>query len=327
MKLPLGTGAKYGLIGLRATTNLAAPLDLGGGFLALPGGALELPAHWREWVGTIRTDTIHDASLLLVAVGPSQHPEVLDGENQTLTSRVDALFFGLLAAARPSFEGAGSRISGANVEGRIEVRTLGETIRVVRPDGFPWTPIDEELLRRAAHLANAIETFPRRPPANRFLLSRTLDTFFETFTERRLDERIHQFVRAVDGITRAKGNADFRDRCRTLMEGDTEVCRELYLIRNATEHFRFWSAELEPQLSPREDFHRLFRRAHEAEVLARYAVTRVLDRPDLWAALADDQVTAFWKKPEKERVAAWGERLDLVAAMREFDTSFVPEGT
>ncbi|BDG08212.1 hypothetical protein [Anaeromyxobacter paludicola] len=324
MKLPLERGAKYGLIGLNATTNVKAPLDLGNGFLAVPGNALDLPDYWRKWLGTLRTDEIQEASLLLVAVGASERPKVLDRENETLTSRVDALFSGLLIAARPSFEGTGSRISGANVDGTIDVRSLGETVRVVRPDGFGWAHIHEGELRRAAELALRIEAFHTQPPTNRFLLSRTLATFFKALTERVLDERIHQFVRAVDGIIRSSGNREFRDRCRTLMTGDTDVCRELYLIRNATEHFRHWSADLEPQLPPREDLHRLFRRAHESEALARYAVTRVLDRPDLWGTLADDQVTAFWNKPEDERIAKWGERLDLAAAMEGFNTCFLP---
>lgn len=325
MKLPLQPTQKYGLIGLNATTNLDAPLDLGDGFFALPGGALELPAHWRKWVGTIRTDAIHEASLVLVAVGPSERPEVLDAENQRLTRRVDALFSGLLAAARPSFEGAGTRISGAHADGRIDVRSLGETIKVVRPPGFPWTPIDETTLRRAAFLAHRIELFQARPVANRFIQTRTLFTFFDAFTERYIDERIHQFVRAVDGITRAKNNMDFRDRCRTLVRGDTEVCRELYLIRNATEHFRWWSSDLDIQLPAHEDNQRGFQRTHEAEALARYAVTHVLDCQDLWPVLADDQVSAFWKKPDEERAALWGERLDLMASMREFSTELVPD--
>jgi hypothetical protein len=48
MTLPIARGEKYALIALDAGTELREAVDLGDGCVALPGGAFELPPHWKE---------------------------------------------------------------------------------------------------------------------------------------------------------------------------------------------------------------------------------------------------------------------------------------
>jgi hypothetical protein len=44
----------------------------------------------------------------------------------------------------------------------------------------------------------------------------------------------------------------------------------------------------------------------------RFAVRRVLDEPTLTCTFMDDvAIEAFWHQPDHERVATWGNRLDL----------------
>ncbi len=61
MNFPIATGEKYALIALNAGTEIREPVDLSDGYLALPGGAFDLPLHWKESLGTIRTKAIERA--------------------------------------------------------------------------------------------------------------------------------------------------------------------------------------------------------------------------------------------------------------------------
>ena len=40
---------------------------------------------------------------------------------------------------------------------------------------------------------------------------------------------------------------------------------------------------------------------------------------------ADDQIDAFWAKPETERAAIWGRTFDLAAALAEFQPMHIPD--
>src|SRR5690242_8356736 len=56
--LPVGSGEKYALIALNAATDIQSALDHGGGFSALPRGSIVLPEHWKQWLGSTRSERI-----------------------------------------------------------------------------------------------------------------------------------------------------------------------------------------------------------------------------------------------------------------------------
>ncbi len=184
--------------------------------------------------------------------------------------------------------------------------------------------ITADHLRRAAGLAaNLKDLFTDR----RMLRMRlAVNTFLLAFSEDGLPGRIHQFVRAVDGLTRVtrRGRTRFKERCELFVGREqAEVCYELYVIRSNVEHFQDPSAEL-PDLDGREDIVRGYRRAHEAEALARYCLAHLIEDRRLWAHFADDQIDLFWAKPADERERVWGARLDLAAAVALFNPAYVP---
>ncbi len=154
-----------------------------------------------------------------------------------------------------------------------------------------------------------------------------VNAFLRGLSERYPSERIHQFVRVVNGLTRVtrRGRDRFKERCRILVRPENvESCYELYVIRSNVEHFQEPSQDL-PVLSPRDDILRAYRRTHEAEALARYCMAHLLENKDLWRNFADDQVDAFWARPEEERAAMWGSPLDLGEALASFRPDHVPD--
>ncbi len=136
MDFPVALGEKYALIALDAGAELQEPLVLGGGYLAVPRGAFDLPSHWKEWLGTIRTKAIERAHLVLMAKAASDRPSVLDAENQHLQQRVSNLYWGLLASGRVRVSGAGTQLTGSHDEDGIDVRQVGDLDRIISVYGL-----------------------------------------------------------------------------------------------------------------------------------------------------------------------------------------------
>ncbi|QOJ12472.1 MAG: hypothetical protein HRU74_10575 [Chthonomonadaceae bacterium] len=52
--------------------------------------------HWKEWLGPLRLEDLHEADLFIVAHAPSDKPDILDAEHYDLMSKAGMLFSGLL---------------------------------------------------------------------------------------------------------------------------------------------------------------------------------------------------------------------------------------
>lgn len=325
MTLPVARGEKYALIALDAGTELREPVELGGGLLALPRGAFELPPHWKEWLGSIKAEAVERAHLKLIAKAPSASPAVLDAENQQLQRQVSNLYWGLLAAGKVRVSGAGTQLTGSHREDGVDVRQVGDLDPIISVHGILADRVTEDHLRRAAALADGLAHLFDDPKMLRMRMA--VNTFLSAASIPQLGDRIHQYVRVVDGLTRVtrRGRDRFKERCRTLvMPGSLDACYEMYVIRSNVEHFHEPSQDL-PPLARREDLLRGYRRAHEAEALARHCMAHLLLNEPLWEHFADDRVDAFWAKPEPERSTIWGEPFDLAAALAGFRPEHVPE--
>jgi hypothetical protein len=329
MDLPLNPGDKYALIALEVPTpDFDGSIDLGGGLVALRGGSLRVPEHWREWIGSIESDAIEQARLLLLARQRSQRPDVLDNENLELQHRTEWLFWGLLATGAFRWGRPGTQLSGANVNGEISVRQRATLPMVFTLPGVRPERVSQVHLRRAAALAtNLGELMERRRMLRRVKLA--MRTFWFAFAEPDLGQRIHQFVRVVsDGFAKAFGAADFKRRCEAFLVNAKVARRQLYLIRNNAEHFNAPERRL-GRLPRRRALERAYLRAHQAEALARHCVARFIERPKLWSVYMNEtRLDAFWKQQVRALSQAWGPRLDLNAALATFEPRWVPdEGT
>jgi len=328
MNLPVPANHKYGLIALDGAAAFEDPLDLGNGYFALPRGLLELPLHWKEWLGTIRTDRIERAGLVILATVPTEQPDVLDRDNEVAGRRVDNLFWGLLAAGHLRFEGEGTRLSGAHGRDGIDVRQESRTMLVLRLSGIRTSYVSEADCRRAAFLAAQVTTLLGSPGMRPLKLA--LRTFMLGFSENDLGQRIHQFVRAVaDGIANSWRNDEFKRKARLFVgdrRDDTETCRQLYVMRSNAEHFNEPDERIEPRLPVRDGLLRGYRRAFEAEFLARYCFARVLERPNLWQYfVSKERLNTFWALESNVRAELWGPLMDLTAALSSFDSALVPD--
>ena len=103
-------GEKYALIGL--TTRIEQPIpfrELVSGLWAWTDRTLELPAHWREGIGSIRSKEIESCNLVFLSKWASRSPDVL----KQLQDRVCGFYNGtafVAGLARPAKPKAAARL-------------------------------------------------------------------------------------------------------------------------------------------------------------------------------------------------------------------------
>jgi hypothetical protein len=154
--------------------------------------------------------------------------------------------------------------------------------------------------------------------------------FLAGIRERNLDERLHQFVRALDGILRLPANGgqpQFVHRCRLFTEfyGQSAVLREMYRFRNTFEHLNDWrGAAGQAPVVPDERTAAL--RAYQAEILARRVFQRLFSNPDILRRFeTDEDIDGFWAAQGSHQRVVWGPSFNLEEASRGFRWRLAPD--
>jgi hypothetical protein len=90
-----------------------------------------------------------------------------------------------------------------------------------------------------------------------------------------------------------------------------KTLEEVFDTRSKAEHVHN-ALDLFDGSTEEEKIQSLFRRARQADVLARFAYRTALSRDELLSVFRTDTATAaFWSKDEKARLRMWGARLNL----------------
>ena len=108
---------------------------------------------------------------------------------------------------------------------------------------------------------------------------------------------------------------DFAHRCQTFARVPTrsKTLRQLYELRNHVEHMHEASLLL-PGSSERQRFDLADHRTRQADLLARFALWRVLTCEALFQHYKSDaDIAAFWRLQDGERRAIFGKPMDLDA--------------
>ena len=136
-------------------------------------------------------------------------------------------------------------------------------------------------------------------------------------------ERIHQFVRCVEGVVRPrKGTTrkDFVTAVQSVLTNDhRKELEEMFGIRSADEHLHDPMEEISGN-NPDARERVLLHRAAEAEAIARSFLTSVLENPKLRASRfpVDANAEAYWSE---EDTLLWGMPLDLSLDVQDMTTS------
>ena len=172
---------------------------------------------------------------------PSTAPNVTDAESQDCARRLNAWWYALLIhVGIDSREG----IMTFGGRGKLEV----EVPRIQVPDTayrHRHAPLERITPSIVASAKDAADQLIEIHPVVLWLGSLASDEASEPSSagarEAELDERLHQFVRTLDGILRLPANAgqaQFMHQCQVFASGHgiAELLRQMYRLRNSFEH-------------------------------------------------------------------------------------------
>jgi hypothetical protein len=296
---------------------------------ALTDANIEVPEHWQKWLGSIRAGDIKNCTLFLLSKMPSKAPGVLDGENETLIRRAKDYFYGLQLASNFAVGARPVLLSGACVNGEIDVRQQQDWealyVSVIRP----YPPILAEEILQGARLADAIEALSTAElPGGTWRLFRTLDVYLQARTISEAIDRIHQYCRCIDGlILSAAGNAKKQFQSRThifIGSRHHEVMARLYDVRSDVEHLH---EHRHLETFDRQARLELVQMEATVEFIARNCLARIVGNAVLWPHFANTKALgAFWNLEEPERQRIWGPPMNIADALIHYDPQLIDNG-
>ena len=292
-------------------------LELGPNLWTVTALDLKIAEHWAGWLGSITMDELREASLVLYTTIISAKPQILDDENEQLTKTLDYILYGLLLQGVPVYF-KGFSLKGANVGGDVDVRQFSQLKDYPPTYELPeFRPGARELegatvvARRLRQINEGKESWAR--------IRRGLRALFQGSGMSDGGDRLHQFVRALEALVRPDiGNtrkqfAHRIDQTFVLANAETrDTLLQIFDLRSHVEHVHSVLDALGGDEKVR--IATANRRTRQVDVLARFALRRVLESDDLFNRFKTEAgIEEFWQLPDADRVAAWGDRLDLGA--------------
>jgi hypothetical protein len=326
----IADGEKYALIGLSVRMEgrlLSGPIN--GTLSVLVDTAFAMPDHWREWVGSIRSEELADCNLFLLSKMRSSTPDVLDAENQALVQRVWNFYTGLLLASPFAAAHRPVVLTGSRRDGEIDIRQQQDLDSPVPCEFRPYPPVKPDDIRLAAQLGVNLSAIGATPPAGGpWRLFRTLHVYTEARTAPDILDRLHQYSRCIDGlILPAAGETKRQFKSRTeLFIGPRhhDMMGEIYDVRSAVEHLhenRYLEGfDRETRLD-------LLKKEAVAEYVARASLARIVGDSSLWPNFANTTaLSAFWALPDVDRRRIWGSPINPLDALADFNPAMIHDG-
>ena len=318
---------KYALIGLNVNVDEHLPRgQITPNVWVLVDTAFNVPAHWQESLGSVRSREVEGCNLFLLSKMASATPDVLDAENQKLQRCVAEFYVGLLLASTFAPAHRPVMLTGSRRDGEIDVRQHQDFDTPVPCIFRRYPPVVPEDMRLATQLGEKLATLAMTPPAGgNWRLSRTLDLYTRTRTTSDILDRIHQYCRCVDGLILpdvGKTKQQFRSRTELFIGPQHhDMMGELYDIRSAVEHLH--------ENRYLEDFDRatrleLVKKEAIVEHIARTSLARIVEDEALWPHFANTTSLAkFWALAAADRQRIWGDAIDPLRAIADFDPKYI----
>ena len=323
-------GEKYALVGLGVNQEGEAPPEqIAPDLWVLTNTTFDVPGTWREWLGSIRADEVAGCNLFLVSKVASATPGVLDGENQALERRVGNFYVGLLLSAMFSPADEPVMLTGAREDGEVGVRQHSNLDRPLPQVILPYPPVTADDILLGAELGEKLGAMQAAMgPDGHSRLFRTLHIYVQTRAMEEPLDRIHQYCRCIEGlILPAVGKTKRQFKCRSeLFVGPThhELMGALYDVRSRVEHLHE-NVYLEPfDRDVRLD---LVKKEAIIEYIARTALVRIISNEALWPHFVNTAaLKAFWALSRDERREHWGDPIDPMVSIAEFDPDHLHDG-
>ncbi len=314
-------GVKFATVNLercRSIDDFGDPLVLGHDISVHKESVYDLDASYRERVGRDLADGFARTNIVIMASRRSLLPTVRDEEWQDLDRRVFMMFYAVMMQGTPRFSSGTTGAGGVNEGGRMHLLQFGPLPPFYFATVNAPIQVSAALFRAAeAVVAGMIPVYAPLQTGRREdfrVVRRGLSALIEGWKANGVMDRLHAFVRALDGLMRlpvGAGRIEFGRRVAMIATGATVAATAdaIYRLRSFDEHLSDWPITLSRITEPeRPEF--IARHSHLTEALANHAYRTVLASPGLRAEFQGEaSAAAFWNAV----AAGWPASLDLDA--------------
>jgi len=322
-------GEKYAVIALSVKLDGLVPFQkMTPHHWAFAGVRFDMPEHWREWLGTIRTEEVERSDLFLLSKMRSQTAEIVDAETAELKYRAGHFYAGFLLVGPFAPAHRPVMLAGYRQNGVINVRSQDDyepAIPSIVQHHPPVTLADLQLAARIATQIAAIEV--SQLPGGHWRLFRVLHLYLEARTIRDNMDRLHQYCRCIDGLIVSKqGEAQKQFKSRTeLFIGPRHhtLMGDTYAVRSDIEHLH---ENRHLEVFDRNARLELVKKLEMMEYIVRSALVRIILEPQLWPHFANTQaLQAFWAFDNQQRRALWGPGTNPTDALADFEPRYISD--
>jgi hypothetical protein len=297
-------------------------ISLANGMKVTRSSPFEVTATWATWLGSLITEELQKSHLFLIASRQAEHKDVVDSVN-AMVEEDCGLYLRCMQIAAPFSVAAQPRIvSGTWKSGGAPFRQISTERQPMHTPGAPLQAIDDALLQQAASLYISIHKKLGNPSAwGRVIWS--VNCFFDACFSSHPFERIHNFVRALEGFLQPpRGNTKkaFKSRSELLVgPRDHRLMDLIYEVRSKIEHLNDPSEALADS-----DFTESEYGYHEiawiVESIARHCLKTFFLSPRLEPHFeTDNSISNFWKLPAAVRMELFGLPLKVTEVRSAFD--------
>jgi hypothetical protein len=320
-------GEKYAVFALDVKLDDPVPLqEMTSHHWAFADARFELPAHWREWLGTIRAGEVEKASLFLLSKMRSLTPEIYDAESADLMRHAGHFYSGLLLASPFAPAHKPVMLVGYRLNGEISVRSQNDYDPAVPSAIRHYPPVTLADLQLAAKIATQIATIETAQlMGGHWRLFRVLHLYMESRTIWDNMERLHQYCRCIDGLIVpdvAKTKKQFKSRTQLFIgPRHHDMMGETYDVRSDVEHLH---ENKHLEVFDRAARLELVKKLEMMEYIVRNALVRVMLEPKLWPHFGNTTaLQAFWALDDRQRREQWGPTIDVYDALADFDPRYI----
>jgi hypothetical protein len=320
-------GEKYAVIALSVKVDDTVPLqEMTPHHWAFADVRFEVPAHWREWLGTIRTEEVEDSNLFLLSKMRSQAPEIVDAETAKLKRHAERFYTGLLFASPFAPAHKPVMLAGYCQNGEVSVRSQDHYEPAISSIVRLYPPVTKAELQLAAKIASQIAAIETTALAGgRWRLFRIMQLYLNARTIGDIMDRLHQYCRCIEGlIVPSAGYSRRRFKSRTELfigPGHHDMMGETYEVRGDVEHLH---ENKHLEIFDRAARLDLVKKLEMMEYIARSALVRILLDRNLWPHFANTPaLQMFWALDDQQRRALWGTTVNPHDALADFDPRYV----
>ena len=207
-------------------------------------------------------------------------------------------------------------LGGSSQQGTPNIRQIRKLPTFYRSKGYRRAAVTKGWLEEAiVHRAGMMSMDTSNAEFRRVM--RGLNILIDGIQHRNGQDRLHQFVRALEALILpdiGSTERQFAHRCQTFaVAGDNtrDLLLEAFAMRSDTEHVHPWDRAVQHYPADRrEDV--CWQRTRQIERLACDAYSRLLGDAALREHFrTDEAIVAFWKMRDDQRRALWGKPLDI----------------